>query len=101
MHFFDIWYGQLDFRMYRQEAHIEITLHFLEYHLDKLCEKNYLDNNSLLNKICELKNILGLKKNKKITSSLWHFCQLQFGFAIGILTIPNFFFPKIIFSLAW
>ena len=87
--------------MYSQEMHIRTTLRFLEYNLDNVYGKNYLDNNSLLNKICELKNILGLKKNKKITSSLWHFCQLQFGFAIGILTIPNFFFPKIIFSLAW
>ena len=44
MHFFDIWYGQLDFRMYRQEVHMGTTVRFLEYHLGNVCGKNYLDD---------------------------------------------------------
>ena len=61
MHFFGIGYGQLNFGMYSQEAHMRTSLRFLEYHLGNVFRKNYLDNDSLLNKICELKNILTKK----------------------------------------
>ena len=37
----------------------------LNYHLGKVCGKNYLDDKSLLNKICGLKHILDLKKKIK------------------------------------
>ena len=49
----------LVFRMYSQESQKWTPLSILEYHLGKVCGKNYLDDEPLLNKICELKNILG------------------------------------------
>ena len=55
MHFFDIGYGQLNFRMYSQELQKWTGASTLEYHLGKVCGKNYLDDESLLNKICGLK----------------------------------------------
>ena len=52
---FDIGYGQLDFQMYSQEEQVRTAIRLLEYHLGKVSGKNYLDDTSLLNKICELK----------------------------------------------
>ena len=51
MHFFfDIGYGQLNFRMYSQELQKWTGPSTLDYHLGKVCGKNYLDDESLLNK---------------------------------------------------
>ena len=44
MQFFDIGYGQLDFRMYSQAAQGGTALRLLEYYLDKVCGKNYLND---------------------------------------------------------
>ena len=45
----------LVFRMYSQELHKWTGPSTLEYHLGKVCGKNYLNDESLLNKICGLK----------------------------------------------
>ena len=47
--------------MYNQELHGSKGLYLVEQYLDKVCGKNYLDDESLLNKICELKK----KKNTR------------------------------------
>ena len=44
MQFFDIGYGQLVFRMYSQAARGETALRLLEQYLDKVCGKNYLND---------------------------------------------------------
>ena len=59
------WWGIAEilvFRMYSQELQKWTGASTLDYHLGKVCGKNYLDDESLLNKICGLKNILGEKK---------------------------------------
>ena len=53
------------FRMYSQAAQACTDLCLLEYHLGKVCGKNYLDDESLYIKNVGSKNILGLKKKDK------------------------------------
>ena len=60
----------------------------LEYHLGKVCGKNYLDNEPLLNKNVGWK-IFWVKKKQKITSSLLHFFQCNLAFYC-IPTVPFF-----------
>ena len=50
MHFFDIGYGQLNFRMYNQELHVGIPLSLVEQYLGKVYGKNYLDDELLYKK---------------------------------------------------
>ena len=64
MHFF-IGYGQLVFRMYSQEIQAGRALLPFRVPLEQSLWKNYLDDESLLNKICELK--IFWVKNKKRT----------------------------------
>ena len=54
------WWGIAEilvFRMYSQELQKWTGASTLDYHLGKVCGKNYLDDESLLNKICGLKKI--------------------------------------------
>ena len=75
----------LVFRMYSQAAQARTALRLLEYHLGKVCGKNYLDDEQLY-KICEL-----VKIKQKITSSLLHFFQCNFTIPILFLFIFFFF----------
>ena len=61
MQFFDIGYGQLDFRMYSQAAQAHTAPCLLEYHWGKVCGKIFGWRVAIY-KICELKKYLILKK---------------------------------------
>ena len=49
--FFDVGYGQLNFREYNQELHLGTTLSLLEQYLSKVYGKNYLNDELLLIKL--------------------------------------------------